>query len=292
MATIAYGICLALLFYNCRWYLCKESRYKQFYVMSFYILSITIILTRFVSYFILIIYFYKPEPGTLSAAQDIQSLAIYGDIVLGFFQVAAMYVLSLQLRFPKQDLTRKERNIYVCVVISGCLFTLGVILDVLLSAVCFKQVQKKKFCEVLGHQNAQRLNAIWFSILFVLMLVIAVPLCRVIHEKTGGNRTLASNVKRLTNIFMIFCIGFLTRAIYDFLADVNGRYFVVFLGLALPLFWDWLPIFLMARFHLDETKIERREQIATTATTETNLAGDQSEESTSALGMNVHESGR
>ena len=72
VCLIAYSICLGLLLYNCRWYLCEELRYKRDYVLSFYLLSIIVITTRTISYLVVIIWLYQKEhyESTLITAQD------------------------------------------------------------------------------------------------------------------------------------------------------------------------------------------------------------------------------
>ena len=97
-------------------------------------------------------------------------------------------------------------------------------------------------------QTAQFINGTFFAILFLLMVVAAVPLCKVIH-KVGLTQKLSSNVRWVTVIFALFMFGFLSRAIYDYATTLNGNYLTVYLGLALPLFWDFLPIFLMSLMH-------------------------------------------
>lgn len=58
VALICYGVTLLLLCYNSYFYLCKEKRYKSFYVVSFYVFSMIIVISRFFNYFFLLIYFY------------------------------------------------------------------------------------------------------------------------------------------------------------------------------------------------------------------------------------------
>jgi len=58
IATLCYGSALALLLYNSYWYLCKFKRYKSFYIASFYVFSFIILLSRFLSYLLLLFYIY------------------------------------------------------------------------------------------------------------------------------------------------------------------------------------------------------------------------------------------
>lgn len=197
-------------------------------------------------------------------AQDIQGISIYADVCLGMFQVAAMRVLTLQLRNEEPvQLVTSEQKIYKCVVAFTILFWLGVIIDMIISITCENRADKsgkELSCLDGSHQKAQYINGTFFLILFVLMTITAIPLCRVLSYATGFNRTLSSNVKWLTSIFALFTFAFMSRAIYDFATRMNGSFLTTFLGLALPLIWDFLPIFLMSLFHLRDVRIERRLQ--------------------------------
>jgi hypothetical protein len=62
-------------------------------------------------------------------------------------------------------------------------------------------------------------------------------------------------------IYAVFTVGFLTRSIYDFTVTVDGSNLAIWLGLALPLFWDCLPIFLTCLLHLREVRNDRREAV-------------------------------
>ena len=100
VATLCYGAALGMLCYNSYWYIYRQNRYRSHYVMSFYIFSMIIIVSRFLCYLLLLVYYYESpsDPDTAILAQNIQGISIYADICLGMFQVAAMRVLTLQLR--------------------------------------------------------------------------------------------------------------------------------------------------------------------------------------------------
>ena len=176
-----------------------------------------------------------------------------------------MRVLTLELRNENpEQLQQSERKIYKTVVVFTVLFWLGVVIDLLMSYICETRAEKTGNNELkcldahLSHHGAQYLNGTLFFILFALMMITAVPLCRVMKQATAGNQTLSSNVKWLTTIFAVFTVGFLSRMIYDYVTKIDGGFVTEFLGLALPLFWDFLPIFLMSLFHLKDVRIEKR----------------------------------
>ena len=58
-ATICYGITLILLLYNTYWYIYRQKRYKSYFVLSFYIFSIIILVTRFLCYLLLVRFYYE-----------------------------------------------------------------------------------------------------------------------------------------------------------------------------------------------------------------------------------------
>jgi hypothetical protein len=62
-----------LLVYNCYWYVYKEGRSKVFFIFSFYIFALIIVISRFLNYVLLLIYFYDKDHNskTLLTAQDI-----------------------------------------------------------------------------------------------------------------------------------------------------------------------------------------------------------------------------
>jgi hypothetical protein len=71
------------------------------------------------------------------------------------------------------------------------------------------------------------------------------------------SQKLSSNVKWLSAVFWLFTFAFMSRTIYDFSTKIGGGFWVIYLGLALPLLWDFLPIFLMALLHYREAMIAK-----------------------------------
>ena len=267
IATLLYGGCLALLGYNCYWYSYKQERYKNFYVAAFYVFSIIIVISRFASYLVLLVVFYQSSlhSDTLLLAQTVQGIAIYADICLGMIQVAAMRVLTLQLRgeFP-DSIERKEKQIYCVVIAMTITLWIGVGIDTVLASVCEHKAKKedndslKCLTNGVSKQGAQYINGTFFLLLFVLMVITVVPLSRVLR-KVAKNQTLSSNVKWLTSIFGLFTFAFMSRAIYDYATKIGNNFWTVFLGLSLPLIWDFLPIFMMSLLHYRDAMVERKE---------------------------------
>jgi hypothetical protein len=130
------------------------------------------------------------------------------------------------------------------------LIWVGVLIDTSVSLIC--QLRKENNSECLAGSNKQKsqyINGTLFAVLFGFMVITSIPLCKVIHKATSSNRQLTSKVRWVTSIFALFMFAFLSRAIYDYSTKINGSYIAVFLGLALPLLWDFLPIFLMSLMH-------------------------------------------
>lgn len=53
----------------------------------------------------------------------------------------------------------------------------------------------------------------------------------------------------MTACFTAFTVSYTTRTIFDFTADFENSFTAVFLGQALPLIWDLLPIGMLYVFH-------------------------------------------
>ena len=73
LASICYLGLLIFLVFNCYYYVYKEGRYKVFFILSFYIFSLLIAVSRFLNYAFLLVYVYDSEhnPETLLTAQNI-----------------------------------------------------------------------------------------------------------------------------------------------------------------------------------------------------------------------------
>lgn len=137
----------------------------------------------------------------------------------------------------------------------------GVLIDFVLSVICSKKAASSSsvpscLSASISKQGAQYINGALFGILFVLMAIVSVPLCGILQRFASQNRTISTNVKRLSVIFSIFGFAFFSRSIYDFATKLNGNFWPTFLGLLLPLVWDFLPLFLMALFHLKQKDVQ------------------------------------
>lgn len=149
--------------------------------MSFYIFSLIILLSRFLCYFLLLVYYYQSphSADTALTAQNIQGISIYADICLGMFQVAAMRVLTLQLRNEnREQLATSEQRIYRTCMIFTFLFWLGVLIDTAISVACSLNETNEASClSGSNKQKSQYINGTFFAVLFLLMSITAIPLC-------------------------------------------------------------------------------------------------------------------
>ena len=162
-----------------------------------------------------------------------------------------MRVLTLQLRNEDpEQLESSEEKIYNCCMVCTAIIWIGVLISTAVSMTCQLREEKNAACLSSNNkQKSQRINATMFAILFFLMVLVSIPLCKVIHKAAHSNRQLSKNVRWVTSIFGLFMFAFLSRSIYDYSTTINGSYVTVYLGLALPLVWDFLPILIMSLMH-------------------------------------------
>ena len=69
---------------------------------------------------------------------------------------------------------------------------------------------------------------------------------------------LTQGVKMLSLIYGIFTFAYLTRTLYDWFVEPGLSFANSFSGVLLPIFWDFLPIFLMFYYHFQNLMILRK----------------------------------
>ena len=84
----------------------------------------------------------------------------------------------------------------------------------------------------------------------VLFVVTVLPLFKALRSLSQKSMTLTKEVKMLTAIFTVFTLNYISRTIYDFVAEMGLGFRSIFTGFMLPIFWDILPIGLMLFYHL------------------------------------------
>jgi len=113
------------------------------------------------------------------------------------FQVAGMRITTLKVRkVSTEQLVSTERRLEKTVWICFALFWTGVAIVEIASIVCQAKASNSESC-LNGfwiHIFTQKLNAIWFGALFILMVICGVPL-GIVSKKANRNRELSSYIK-------------------------------------------------------------------------------------------------
>jgi len=135
-----YSMMVLLGAYNVKYFLIDQKRYKIYFILSFYVLSLATLISRIVSFaFLLDVYYqWNPDDEDWEELPNVSSnYAISGGFTtfasvtkasLGYFQVASIVVLTLELR---QSMTFAKFNRFKFW-LQLCVSLLGVILFFLL----------------------------------------------------------------------------------------------------------------------------------------------------------------
>ena len=149
-ALVMYLILGFFASFNIYLYIVKQKRYKSFLVITFYYLSITIIMARIALYSSVVHNVYNKEENDYYTYSDMSLVSTYSKVALGYSQMASMLELTLRLQLSlkkssennrhdqalcrvalKDDLNAKIRILYGCVVfmiaISAGICTLEII---------------------------------------------------------------------------------------------------------------------------------------------------------------------
>lgn len=76
---------LLLLCFNLKYYVCRNARYKSFYVLSFYVFSLVILVVRLAEYTFLLFFIHGAGDRAYLVADDLRVFAVYADVCLGMF---------------------------------------------------------------------------------------------------------------------------------------------------------------------------------------------------------------
>ena len=197
------------------------------------------------------------------------------------------------------------------------LILIAMVIFCVILARCFKGDASNTTCEDMA-SIGQRCNASAFIILSILLVVTVFPLYYALRKLRKKSMTLTREVVMLASIFGLFTFTYLTRTAYIFWAGVTTSFLKFYLGLALPILWDVLPIGLMLVYHLlaalrynrknghqeaesisaddtsnNGTKVSRLKSDGT-ITTSSRLSGDISKKSNSSMKVgsySMHNSG-
>ena len=98
------------------------------------------------------------------------------------------------------------------------------------------------------------MNGVAFGILSFLLLLNVIPMFLSLNELQKRQMQLTSGVKMLTTIFGVFTICYISRTLYDCIVSPTLGFAQLFSGLFLPLFWDFMPIYMMFNYHYKHLK--------------------------------------
>ena len=254
---VLYAGLLCLAVYNTVFFLILQRRYKIYYIMTFYVLSYVLIACRLVvSALILVLAFqHDTSYNTQSSMYVLVILvfeigATYAKIFIGFFQVIAITILTLQV---KQKHLNKMRKIsywlYLLVTAWNVAILLAVIGFITFLMLCLERDGSEDNCYG-ATKLGTILNGVCFAVLTACLLIAIFPLFHSLNRLQSIKMQLSREVKFLSSIFAVFTLGYLTRTVYDFTVPASVQFWQLMTGITLPLFWDFLPIGLMFYYHL------------------------------------------
>ena len=107
-------------------------------------------------------------------------------------------------------------------------------------------------------QTGQILNGAVFIFESILLIVVTVPLFKALLRLQAKNMKLTKEMKMLTTIFLVFTITYALRTVYDWVVPMNGHFGSTFVGIAMPIVWDLLPLMMMLQYHYNSLLAQRK----------------------------------
>ena len=100
---------LAMAVYNTVYFLYKQKRYKIYFICVFYVVAYIVIFSRLTISVILTVFAFNPDKFytddgkieknmTVYILLVIEIIATYSKIIMGFFQVGAIVILTMQVK--------------------------------------------------------------------------------------------------------------------------------------------------------------------------------------------------
>ena len=100
--SILFAILLALALYNTYFFLYKQNGYRILYISCFYAFSYVVISVRLAYSIVLAVDFFENNQDAMNrfgyTSFVLQLIATYAKICLGFYQVVAIILLTLQVK--------------------------------------------------------------------------------------------------------------------------------------------------------------------------------------------------
>lgn len=181
---------------------------------------------------------------------------------MGFFQVGAIIILTLQVRqIYSESMEQISFWVYFAITVFSCLVVLAASIFILFIANC---IANDDAAQTDSCYDATRvgilLNALCFAILSLSLVCTMLPLCSSLKTLQSGRMELTKGVMMLFAVFAIFTFCYVTRTLYDIFVDVNLEFANALSGVCLPCLWDGLPIFLMFAYHFQNLRIMQAAQ--------------------------------
>lgn len=229
----------------------------------FYVTSYIVVLGRLALALITLIvacnfdtYVTEERGRVVSIFLAIQIVATYSQIIMGFFQVAAIVILTLQVKQKWVDqIDTISFWLYFGVTMWNLALVTGFILFFWFFAKCIKNTSSEKSsCQDVINTGV-KLNAACFASLSLLLVITVIPLFSALNTLRKGRMELTQGVKMLSAVFAIFTICYVTRTLYDIFVPPSLGFPEIFSGICLPILWDFVPIFLMLTYHLQNIRM-------------------------------------
>ena len=200
--TVFFSGLLLMALYNTYFFLYKQRRYKIYFITVFYALAFMVLVFRVALSILLVIVAFDYETyreGLASTSHmliiflGLEILATYAKIVMGFFNVAAIIILTLQV---KQKYVESIDTItwwlYFGVTIWCSSLVLSVIVFVSYLVHCLKHSDAEGSTDdcYQATEVGTTLNGVCFGILSMLYLLTVVPLFTALNNLQKGRMEL------------------------------------------------------------------------------------------------------
>ena len=264
---VLYTLLLGLAIYNTCFFLYKQKRYRIYFITVFYVLSYIVILVR-IALAILVLMIaangthYESEQGTfMFVGLTLEIVATYAKIMIGFFQVGAIVILTLQVReLYLEHINRISFWTYFIITVGNGMLLLGVVIFSIVVYTSCKDAVEGSGCVKRKTDIGVKLNEACFVTLSICLIVTMIPLFGALLRLSKGRMELSKGIKMLFAVFAIFTLSYTTRTIYDIFIGTSVSFGGLFSGLCLPLFWDFLPTLLMFGYHFQNMREHERER--------------------------------
>ena len=261
---IMFFFLLVMALYNTYRFLYQQKRYRIYFISMFYIFAYFVIIIR-IAIAVMVVYIAsdfvdyeeddKRASNTIYVFLTFEIIAAYAKVCMGYFQVAAIIILTFQVKQIFQDSIDSISKWLYFGMTCWCIgLIIGAIIFTLYVLICPDQDDPQCFEAT---DIGIILNGANFVLLGLLLTLSMVPLILALNNLSKGTLQLTKGVKMLTAVFAVFTFCYVTRAIFDLTSDPNLNFPNLFYGLLLPLLWDWVPIFMMFVYHYKNAKLWR-----------------------------------